>query len=69
MSVVITAAARAKRSTSWQSRSVMMPTGVPPSTTTAAPCARLPSSDSTSATAASGATVIGVSNTGSASLT
>ena len=62
-SVVMTSAARANRSTSRQSRSVRMPTGRPSSTTTAAPWARLPSRDSTCATAMSGPTWMGVSKT------
>lgn len=52
-----------KRSTPLRSCSVTMPTGRSSSTTTTAPCARLGSSDSASATVAVGARVIGVSRT------
>ncbi len=59
----------ANRSTAAQSPSVTTPTGLPSATTTAAPCARLPSSVSTVETVSVGATTTGVSMTGSLDFT
>ncbi len=57
----MTLASWVNRSTSAQSRSVTTPTGRPSATTTTAPCARLGSRSSASATVSVGASLIGVS--------
>ena len=64
MSVVITWPTWVNRSTPVQSASVMMPTGRPSSSTTAARCERLGSRASASLTVSCGSRMIGVSKTG-----
>ena len=62
--LLITCETCVKRSTETQSSSVMMPTGLFPSTTTIAPCARLLIRLMASATVSAGAKVIAVSKNG-----